>query len=44
MREIRRRTRVGGCFPDDNSALMLAATRLRLVAGTKWSTYRYLNT
>ena len=43
MREIRRRTRVVGCFPDGNSALMLAAARLRHVAGTKWSTYRYLN-
>ena len=29
MREIRRRTRVVGAFPDGNSALMLAAARLR---------------
>jgi putative transposase len=43
MREIRRRTRVVGAFPDGNSALMLAAARLRHVAGTKWSTHRYLN-
>jgi len=43
MREIRRRTNVVGCFPDGNSALMLAAARLRHIAGTKWSTYRYLN-
>ena len=43
MREIRRRTNVIGCFPDGNSALMLAAARLRHIAGTKWSTYRYLN-
>ena len=43
MREIRRRTKVMGCFPDGNSALMLAAARLRHIAGTKWSTYRYLN-
>ena len=43
MREIRRRTRVVGCFPDGHSALMLAAARLRHVAGTKWSTCRYLN-
>ena len=42
-REIRRRTRVVGCFPDGRSALMLAAARLRHVAGTKWSTCRYLN-
>ena len=43
MREIRRRTRVVGCFPDGNSALMLAAARLRYVAGTKWGTRRYMN-
>ena len=43
MREIRRRTRVVGCFPDGNSALMLASARLRYVAGTKWGTRRYLN-
>jgi transposase-like protein len=43
MREIRRRTNVVGCFPDGNSALMLAAARLRHIGGTKWSTYRYLN-
>jgi putative transposase len=43
MREIRRRTRVVGCFPDGQSALMLAAARLRYVAGTKWGTRRYLN-
>jgi len=29
MREIRRRTRVVGCFPDGQSALMLVAARLR---------------
>ena len=33
-REIRRRTRVVGCFPDGNSALMLVCARLRHVAGT----------
>ena len=43
MREIRRRTRVVGCFPDGNSALMLAAARLRHIAGTKWGRRRYLN-
>ena len=43
IREIRRRTRVVGCFPDGHSALMLAAARLPHVAGTKWSTCRYLN-
>jgi len=43
MREIRRRTRAVGCFPDGNSALMLAAARLRHVAGTRWSSCCYLN-
>ncbi len=44
MREIRRRTRVVGCFPDGNSALMLAAARLRHIVGTRWSACYYLNT
>jgi transposase-like protein len=43
MKEIRRRTRVVGSFPDGNSALMLTAARLRHIAGTKWSTACYLN-
>jgi putative transposase len=43
MREIRRRTRVVGAFPDGRSALMLVAARLRYVAGTRWGTRRYLN-
>ena len=43
MREIRRRTRVVGAFPDGESALMLCAARLRHIAGTKWGTRRYLN-
>ena len=42
MREIRRRTRVVGAFPDGQSALMLAAARLRHIAGTKWGAKRYL--
>ena len=44
MREIRRRTRVVGNFPDGNSALMLVAARLRHIAGSTWGTRRYLNT
>ncbi len=44
MREIRRRTRVVGAFPDGHSALMLCAARLRHVAGTRWGVKRYLNT
>lgn len=43
MREIRRRTRVVGAFPDGNSAVMLAAARLRHVSGTKWGLRRYLD-
>jgi transposase-like protein len=42
MREIRRRTRVVGAFPDGHSALMLAAARLRHLAGTHWGNKRYL--
>jgi putative transposase len=42
MREIRRRTRVVGAFPDGKSALMLVAARLRYVADTRWGTKRYL--
>jgi putative transposase len=43
LRKIRRRTRVVGSFPDGRSALNLAAARLRHIAGTAWSTKRYLN-
>jgi transposase-like protein len=43
MREIRRRTRVVGSFPDGQSALMLVAARLRHIAGTRWGTRRYMN-
>jgi transposase-like protein len=43
MREIRRRSRVVGCFPDGKSALMLAAARLRYIAASKWGTRRYMN-
>jgi transposase-like protein len=43
MREIRRRCRVVGCFPDGHSALMLAAARLRHIAGTRWGTRRYMD-
>lgn len=43
LREIRRRTRVVGAFPDGESALNLAAARLRYIAGSEWSTKRYLS-
>ena len=43
MKEIRRRTKVVGAFPDGRSCLNLAAARLRHIAGTQWSTRRYMN-
>ena len=42
-REIRRRTRVVGAFPDGHSALMLVSARLRHMAATQWGLRRYLN-
>ena len=42
-REIRRRPRVVGAFPDGNSALMLVCARLRHVASTAWGTKRYMS-
>ena len=42
-REIKRRTRVIGAFPDGQSALMLVCTRLSYIAGTDWGAKRYLN-
>jgi len=44
MRELRRRTRVVGNFPDGQSAVMLVVARLRHVAGTRWGTRRYMDT
>ena len=32
-----------GAFPDGESVLNLAAARLRRIAGTHWSTRRYLD-
>jgi transposase-like protein len=43
MRELRRRTRVVGNFPDGQSAVMLVAARLRHVAGTRWGTRQYMD-
>jgi len=43
MREIRRRTRVVGCFPDGQSALMLVAARLRHISTSRWGSKPYLN-
>ena len=42
-REIRRRTRVVGSFPDGRSALMLICARIRYVTSNEWSTRRYLD-
>ena len=42
-REIRRRTRVVGTFPDGNSALMPVCARLRYVEGTQWGNKKYMN-
>ena len=42
-REIRRRTRVVGTFPDGHSALMLVCARLRHVAGTQWGGKKYMS-
>ena len=42
-REIRRRTRVVGSFPDGNSALMLVCAKIRYITANKWSTRRYLD-
>ena len=42
-REIKRRTKVIGAFPDGQSALMLVCARLRHVAASEWGSKRYLN-
>jgi transposase-like protein len=42
-REIRRRTRVVGAFPDGRSALMLITARIRYVTDNDWSTRRCLD-
>lgn len=42
-REIKRRTKAIGAFPDGQSALMLVCARLRHVAGTQWGARCYMN-
>ncbi len=42
-REIRRRTRAIGAFPDGNSALMLVCARLCHVAASEWGSKRYMD-
>ena len=39
-REIKRRTRVVGTFPDGSSALMLVTARLKYIAEHKWGKRR----
>lgn len=43
MKEIRRRTRVVGAFPDGESALMLVCARLRHISSKAWGSKRYMN-
>ena len=42
-REIRRRTRVVGTFPDGNSALMLVTARLKYIVEHEWGKRRHLD-
>lgn len=42
-REIRRRARAVGTFPDGRSALMLVTARLKYVAESEWGSRRYLD-
>ena len=42
-KEIRRRTKVVGAFPDGKSALMLVTARLKYVADSEWGSRRYLD-
>lgn len=43
-REIRRRTRVAGGFPDGSGALMPVCAGIRCVTANGWPTSRYLDT
>lgn len=43
LKEVRRRVKVIGAFPDGRSALMLCAARLRHVASKTWSTRKYMD-
>ena len=42
-REIRRRTRVVGAFPDGKSALMLVCARLRYIESSQWGCRKYMS-
>ena len=43
FREVRRRTRVVGAFPDLTSCLMLAAARLKWTEERRWEKRRYMD-
>ena len=43
MKEICRRTRVVGSFPDGYSAMMLVGARLRHISTTQWGTRQYMD-
>jgi transposase-like protein len=43
MREIRRRTRVVGAFPDGESAVILVGARPRHIASTSWGIRKYMS-
>ena len=44
IREIRRRSRVVGAFPDkDAECVDVVCARLRHISGTKWGSRRYLD-
>lgn len=42
-REIKRRSKAIGAFPDGQSSLMLVCAELCHVAGTEWGVIRYMN-
>ena len=42
-KNIVRYPRVVGCFPDEQSAIMLISARLRHITATKWGTVHYMN-
>lgn len=43
LKEVRRRTKVIGAFPDGQSAMMLVGARLRHITTTQWGTVKYMN-
>jgi transposase-like protein len=43
LKAIHAQEDLAAAFPDGNSAINLAAARLRHIAGSRWSTKRYLN-